>query len=102
MEGVDDQAAGSGFRLHHTQRAGFEPVAAGELIGQESLGRIRLEFPLDLVEHFWIELLNVRGLAVHGEAPPPGHMAMATIYGLSYTAVLLALAAVTFRRRDFL
>ena len=49
-----------------------------------------------------LELLNVRGLAVHGEAPPQGHMMLATIYGLAYTTVLLALAAVTFRRRDFL
>src|SRR5262245_14788991 len=49
-----------------------------------------------------LELLNIRGLAVHGEVPPSGHIALATLYGLSYTAVLLALAAVTFRRRDFL
>ncbi len=49
-----------------------------------------------------LELLNMRGRAVHGLELPESQMAFATLYGLSYTAVLLALAVATFRRRDFL
>lgn len=55
---------------------------------------------------YWVlpnlERLNVRGLVVHGQSVPFEQVALATVYGVSYTVIVLALATVVFRRRDFL
>jgi ABC-type transport system involved in multi-copper enzyme maturation permease subunit len=55
---------------------------------------------------YWVlpnlEALNVKGMVVHGEAIPWGRVADGCVYGLSYTALVLALAVLVFRRRDFL
>ena len=39
--------------------------------------------------------------AAHGIAPPAGHLAVAALYALAWDVALLALAALTFARRDF-
>ena len=49
-----------------------------------------------------LELLNVRGSVVHGVAVPAAQVLTAAVYGLCYTAILLSLAALAFRKRDFL
>ena len=49
-----------------------------------------------------LETLNVKGMVVHGEQVPLPQVAFGTIYGVSYAVIFLALAALVFRRRDFL
>ncbi|MGH9866849.1 MAG: ABC transporter permease [Candidatus Polarisedimenticolia bacterium] len=49
-----------------------------------------------------LELLNVRGQVVHGETVPWSRVWDGAVYGLGYTVVVLALAVLVFRRRDFL
>jgi ABC-type transport system involved in multi-copper enzyme maturation permease subunit len=39
--------------------------------------------------------------AAHGITPPAGHLAVAALYALAWDVALLALAALTFARRDF-
>jgi ABC-type transport system involved in multi-copper enzyme maturation permease subunit len=39
--------------------------------------------------------------AAHGIAPPAGHLAVAALYALAWDVALVALAALTFARRDF-
>jgi ABC-type transport system involved in multi-copper enzyme maturation permease subunit len=39
--------------------------------------------------------------AAHGISPPAGHLAVAVLYALAWDVALLALAALTFARRDF-
>jgi ABC-2 type transport system permease protein len=49
-----------------------------------------------------LELLDVKGLVVHGVEVPFSQIAYGAAYGISYTLLLLAAAAFVFRRRDFL
>ncbi|HEY3175600.1 MAG TPA: ABC transporter permease [Candidatus Polarisedimenticolia bacterium] len=49
-----------------------------------------------------LEALNVKGMVVHGLEVPPAQVLFASVYGLSYTLIVLALAVLVFRRRDFL
>lgn len=49
-----------------------------------------------------LEALNVKGLAVHGAPIPAAEILYGAVYGVSYTALVLALAVIVFRRRDFL
>jgi ABC-type transport system involved in multi-copper enzyme maturation permease subunit len=54
---------------------------------------------------YWItpnlERLNVKADVVHGIAPAPGFVALAAVYGMGYALLVLALACVSFGRRDF-
>jgi len=49
-----------------------------------------------------LERLNVRGMVVHGADVPLDQVLTATVYGVSYTIIVLGLAMMMFRRRDFL
>lgn len=49
-----------------------------------------------------LDLLDVKGLVVHGAPIPATQIVHATVYGVSYTLIVLALAVTIFRRRDFL
>ncbi len=49
-----------------------------------------------------LEALNVKGLVVHGIPVPMSQVAYASVYGVSYTMLVLLLAVLVFRRRDFL
>lgn len=55
---------------------------------------------------YWVlpnlERLNVRGMVVHGTPVPPEQLVLGAVYGVSYTVIVLALAMVIFRKRDFL
>ena len=55
---------------------------------------------------YWVlpnlERLNVRGMVVHGTPVPAEQLLMGAVYGVSYTVIVLALAMVIFRKRDFL
>ena len=44
---------------------------------------------------------DVKSQVVHGQAVPLGYIALTTIYGMVYIAMLLALATYVFSRRDF-
>ncbi len=48
-----------------------------------------------------LEMLNVKGQAAVGEAVSISYQATASLYGLLYTALLLAGACMVFRKRDF-
>ena len=49
-----------------------------------------------------LDAMNVRGMVVHGIEVPLSQVFFATSYGVSYTVIVLALAVLIFRRRDFL
>ncbi|HKY32174.1 MAG TPA: ABC transporter permease [Candidatus Polarisedimenticolia bacterium] len=49
-----------------------------------------------------LDALNVKGLVVHGDPVPAARMLHASLYGVSYTVVVLGLAVLVFRKRDFL
>jgi ABC-type transport system involved in multi-copper enzyme maturation permease subunit len=49
-----------------------------------------------------LEMLNVRGMVVHGEAVPWSRVLDGALYGVCYTVLVLALSVLAFRRRDFL
>ena len=53
---------------------------------------------------YWVlpnfEIFNLREAAVHGHAIPWQRVGMAVVYGLSYTAVVLAAAIGIFQRKD--
>ncbi len=49
-----------------------------------------------------LERLNVRGMVVHGIHVPLEQVLYAAVYGVSYTIIVLGLAMLMFRRRDFL
>ncbi|HZI92640.1 MAG TPA: ABC transporter permease subunit [Patescibacteria group bacterium] len=49
-----------------------------------------------------LDAMNVKGAVVHGIEVPLAQVCAASVYGLSYTAIVLGLAALVFRRRDFL
>jgi len=55
---------------------------------------------------YWVlpnlEALNVKGMVVHGDTVPWTRVLDGCVYGLSYTALVLTLAVLVFRRRDFL
>jgi ABC-type transport system involved in multi-copper enzyme maturation permease subunit len=53
-----------------------------------------------LVPH--LDDLSIKAEVVHSVALPPGQVGVAALYGLSYAAVVLALACFVFERRDFL
>jgi len=48
-----------------------------------------------------LETFNVRSEVVHGIDLPLGFLAAATLYGVAYSAVVIALAALIFHSRDF-
>jgi ABC-type transport system involved in multi-copper enzyme maturation permease subunit len=47
-----------------------------------------------------LEVFNVRGAVVHGSSVGVDHLLMATVYGLTYSALLLILAGSIFARRE--
>ena len=47
-----------------------------------------------------LEVFNVRGAVVHGEPVSPEHLAMATLYGVGWTVLLLLAAGSVFSRRE--
>ena len=47
-----------------------------------------------------LEVFNMRAAVVHGDSVPPEHLLMATVYGLSWTALLLLLGSAIFARRE--
>ena len=49
-----------------------------------------------------LDALNVKGMVVHGLEVPMDQVFLASVYGVSYTLIVLALAVLVFRRRDFL
>lgn len=49
-----------------------------------------------------LEMLNVKGLVVHGSPVTIEQVAFGCLYGLSYTLILLVIASFVFRKRDFL
>jgi len=48
-----------------------------------------------------LDRLNIRSEAVHGRALESGYVAVASLYGVLYSAVVLALACVVFERKEF-
>ena len=48
-----------------------------------------------------LEVLNVKGQAARGVMIDPSYQALASAYGLLYTAMLIVAACVIFQRRDF-
>lgn len=48
-----------------------------------------------------LDYFNIKGQAVHGIPIEPSYLVSAVLYGLAYSAVLLALACMIFQRRDF-
>jgi ABC-type transport system involved in multi-copper enzyme maturation permease subunit len=48
-----------------------------------------------------LELFNIRNAAVHGLPVAATHVLWSLLYGLSYAAALMGLAAIIFRRREF-
>ena len=48
-----------------------------------------------------LEVFNVRAEAVHGMTVPLAEVGWAAVYGLGYTAAVLAVAMVVFEKRDF-
>jgi ABC-type transport system involved in multi-copper enzyme maturation permease subunit len=49
-----------------------------------------------------LDALNVKGMVVHGMHVPLDQVFFASVYGISYTLIVLALAVLVFRKRDFL
>ena len=49
-----------------------------------------------------LEAFNVKGMVVHGVAVPMSQVLTASLYGVSWTVIVLGLAVLVFRRRDFL
>lgn len=49
-----------------------------------------------------LEILNVKGMVVHGLTVPFSQVALAAVYGLSCTVIVLGIAVLVFRKRDFL
>jgi len=49
-----------------------------------------------------LEALNVKGLVVHGRDVPLDQVLFASLYGVSYTVIVLVVSVIIFRRRDFL
>ncbi len=47
-----------------------------------------------------LEVFNVRGAVVHGEAVSTEHLLMATVYALAYSGLLLLLAGSVFARKE--
>ena len=47
-----------------------------------------------------LEVFNVRGPVVHGDPVTAAHVALATLYGLCWSALLLLLAGAVFSRRE--
>jgi ABC-type transport system involved in multi-copper enzyme maturation permease subunit len=70
----------------------------GQLVGSDVQARIA-----DVVYYAVpnLELFNVRGEVVHGATVGIEHVAIATLYGLSYTILLLVLAGSVFARKEF-
>ena len=48
-----------------------------------------------------LEVLNIKGQAAMGVPATMSYQILASVYGLAYTAVLLAAACIIFQRRDF-
>jgi ABC-type transport system involved in multi-copper enzyme maturation permease subunit len=48
-----------------------------------------------------LEMLNIKGQAAAGVSVSLAYQSMATVYGLFYASLLLALSCVIFQRRDF-
>jgi ABC-type transport system involved in multi-copper enzyme maturation permease subunit len=48
-----------------------------------------------------LDRLNIRAEAVHAQALEPGYVGLAVLYGVLYSAVVLALACVVFERKEF-
>jgi hypothetical protein len=48
-----------------------------------------------------LEIFNIRGAVVHGEAISEAHLGLATLYGTCYTALLLLVACHLFARKEF-
>ena len=48
-----------------------------------------------------LDLFNVRNAAVHGLPIAPAHVLWAVVYALLYSGLLLVVAGVLFRRREF-
>lgn len=48
-----------------------------------------------------LESFNLRTEAVHGVSVPPAELAWTTVYGVGYTAAVLAVAMLIFTKRDF-
>ncbi len=47
-----------------------------------------------------LEVFNVRGSVVHGDPVTAAHVALATLYGICWTALLLLLAGAVFSRKE--
>ena len=47
-----------------------------------------------------LEVFNIRGSVVHGDPISVGHICLATLYGITYSALLLVLAGVIFARKE--
>ena len=62
--------------------------------------RVLCEVVYWLLPH--LDDLSINAEVVHALVLPPGQIAVAAVYGLSYAAVVLALACLAFERKDFL
>ena len=47
-----------------------------------------------------LDVMNIRGTAVHGIAVPAGQLAWSVVYGLAYAGLVLAFACALFERRN--
>jgi ABC-type transport system involved in multi-copper enzyme maturation permease subunit len=69
----------------------------GALLGSPLQARL-LEIVYYVVPN--LEVFNVRGAVVHGDAVSSSHVLLATLYGLGYSTVLLILAGAVFARKE--
>ncbi|MFQ5701353.1 MAG: ABC transporter permease [Acidobacteriota bacterium] len=67
---------------------------------QGAFAKILCRFLYDVLPN--LEMMNVRGMVVHGTPVPPEQLLLACLYGVSYTSIILMIAVAVFRRRDFL
>jgi len=67
---------------------------------QDGPGRVLCRFFYMVLPN--LDRLNVKGTVVHGMEVPLDQVCFATVYGLSCTVIVLGLAVIVFRKRDFL
>jgi ABC-type transport system involved in multi-copper enzyme maturation permease subunit len=69
----------------------------GDLLGGELQQRVLLVVYYVVPN---LEMFNVRGMVVHGDSVSQMHLALATVYCLGYTGILLIVAGAIFARKE--
>lgn len=67
---------------------------------EEGFGRVVCRFLYTVLPN--LDILNVKGMVVHGLEVPLEQIVYAVTYGISCTVIVLGVAVLVFRRRDFL